>query len=123
MFFEGQCSWGGNEVHEAKCEQVKQVLVDHSRDSLRNVGDDWRVLSREVAYINLNVVKGPFLKLALVGAPSKETRKVSLVVTGASKLAKTTTERGKGLTPGQNACVVVGRMGLPWVTHLPSFQA
>lgn len=32
---------GGNEVDKAKGE----VLVDHSKDCLRNVGDNWRILS------------------------------------------------------------------------------
>lgn len=54
--------------------------------------------------------------------PSKEIRNVNLV-TGASKFAPTTTERGKGLNPGQMGVWVVGRKGLPWETCLPSLQA
>lgn len=62
------------------------------------------------------------MKLALVEAPSKETRKINLV-TGVSKFAQTTTERGKGLNPEQMAVWKVRRNGLPWETCLPSFQA
>lgn len=54
-------------------------------------------------------------------APSKETRKINLV-TGVSKFAQTTTERGKGLNPEQMAVWKVRRNGLPWETCLPSFS-
>jgi len=64
---------GRNEVDEAKREQVKQVLVDHSRDRLRNVGDNWRILSRGVAY--LNVVKGTFLEAGFGGGAIKRDQK------------------------------------------------
>lgn len=62
------------------------------------------------------------MKLALVESPSKETRKINLV-TGISKFAQTTTERGKGLNPEQMGVWKVRRSGLPWETRLPSFQA
>lgn len=62
------------------------------------------------------------MKLALVEAPSKETRKINLV-TGVSKFAQKTTEKGKGLNPEQMGVWKVRRSGLSWETCLPSFQA
>ena len=64
---------GGNEVDEAKSERVKQVLVDHSRDCLRNVGDNWRIPSRGVAY--LNVGKGTLFESGFGGGSIKRDQK------------------------------------------------
>lgn len=64
---------GRNEVDEAKREQVKQVLLDHSRDRLRNVGDKWRILSRGAVY--LNVVKGTLLEAGFGGGAIKRNQK------------------------------------------------
>ena len=42
----------GNEADEAKGEQVMKVMMDHSKECMRNVGGNWRVRSSEVAWPN-----------------------------------------------------------------------
>ena len=57
------------------------------------------------------LLKALFLKLVLMEAPSKEIRKINPMVTGASKLARTTTERGKGLNPRPTGTWWLGARG------------